>query len=79
MFCSIVEKQGGGQTDLGAIHDFQHCISRNGLIYAGYQGENFNWCNRWGRTRIWERLDQVPVNLQLQTKCESLAVHHIVR
>lgn len=37
---SITEKQGGGQTNLGAIHGFQDCISRNGLIDAGYQGSN---------------------------------------
>lgn len=26
---SVVEKQGGVESDLGAIHDFQQCISRN--------------------------------------------------
>lgn len=42
---SVVEKQGGVESDLGAIHDFQQCISRNGLIDDGYIGENFTWCN----------------------------------
>lgn len=61
---SVVEKQGGVESDLGAIHDFQQCISRNGLIDAGYIGENFTWCNnRQGRARIWERLDRALINL----------------
>lgn len=42
---STVEKLGGRQTNLGAIHDFQHCMSHNGLIDAGYQSEHFTWCN----------------------------------
>lgn len=53
VIASTVEKQGGRQTDLGAIHDFQECISRTGLIDAGYQGKNFTWCNNCrGRARM---------------------------
>lgn len=79
VIASITEKQ-GGQTDLGAIHEFQNCIARNGLIDAGYQGENFTWCNnRRGRARIWERPDRALINLQFQEKCEALTVQHLTR
>lgn len=77
---STVEKQGGGQIDLGAVHDFQNFTARHGFIDAGYHGENFTWCNnRRGRARIWERLDRVFMNIQLHTKYSSLVVHHIPR
>lgn len=77
---SIMEKKGGGQTDLGAIHEFLDCIARNGLIDAGYQGENFTWCNnRRGHARIWERLDRALINVQCQAKYEALTVQHLTR
>lgn len=77
---SVVEKQGGVESDLGAIHDFQQCISRNGLIDAGYIGENFTWCNnRQGRARIWERLDRALINLAWQRAFPAMTVHHLPR
>lgn len=80
MISSTIEKQGGGQIDLGTIYDFQHYISRKGLIDVGYQGENFTWCNnRRGRAHILERLDRVLINMQLQTMYTSLVVHHFPR
>lgn len=76
---STAEKLGGRQTNLGAIHDFQHSILHNGLIDAGYQIEHFTWCNNRSRARIWEWLDRVLINLQMQSNWESLDVRHLPR
>lgn len=74
------EKQGGRDPDLGAIHDFQDCVMRNGLFDAGYVGDPFTWCNnRKGRERIWQRIDRTLYNLQVQTSFPSASVTHLPR
>lgn len=53
VIASAEEKQGGHESDRGAIQDFQQCIMRNGLLDAGYKGEAFTWYNnRKGREWI---------------------------
>lgn len=74
------EKRGGQPLDMGAIYDFQNCISRNSLIDAGFIGEAFTWCNnRRGHNRIWERLDRVMFNLEAQNVFPTLSVRHLPR
>lgn len=74
------EKRGGLQVDVGAVQDFQNFIHRNMLIDMGFIGDIFTWCNnRQGRARIWERLDRVLANLEVQSLFPSLTVSYLPR
>lgn len=66
--------------DLTAIHDFQYCVMRNGLIDDGYIREAFTWCNnRRGQHIIWERLDRALYNREFHERYPSTTVTHLVR
>ena len=60
---SADEKKGGRPFLLSESEDFQVFIEGMQLEDVGFSGPKFTWCNnRFGRARIWKRLDRMLLN-----------------
>ena len=61
---SSSEKKGGRPFHPSGELDLLDFMQDAGIFYADFLGSNFTWCNnRYGRARIWKRLDRMLINL----------------
>lgn len=75
----VDEKLGGNPPHLGAISDFNECVSDCALIDAGFIGSQYTWHNNQaGCKGIWARLDRVLINSDWLNQF-PISVEHLSR
>lgn len=75
------EEKIGGLPVLEADHeDFDTCISSCDLVESPFKGSPFTWWNgRAGNDCIFERLDRILINQEMQEKFNQMEVEHLAR
>lgn len=74
------EKRGPKAINQGDVHDFNSFILDAGLSDAGFQGNDFTWCNDLHSSEnTWERLDRVMYDNSFLQFAPSLSVAHLTR
>lgn len=62
VIADLSEYSGRSVPDMGAIMDFQSCISDCGLLELPTTGGQFTWSGVRSTGRVWKRLDRILIN-----------------
>ena len=80
MIVSSSEKKGGRPFHPSGELDLLDFMQDAGIFYADFLGSSFTWCNnRYGRARIWKRLDRMLINSECLNITSFISISHLVR
>ncbi|XP_071912323.1 uncharacterized protein [Coffea arabica] len=74
------EKKGRRPFTPSEGEDFLNLIEHSELCDVGFSGSKYTWCNnRFGRSRVWKRLDRLLVNSEWEKLRVTTLVLHLSR
>lgn len=77
MVLSAEEKIGGLPVEGSDYEDFKTCIESCDLAQVKFKGSPFTWWNEWaGNDCIFERLDRILINSELQNQFSHFEVDY---